>query len=562
MLVKQPFPRHSAAAGLTDNLKKTHPKCEFFRRDGFIRPIPLLTAGQCSLVLRHFQNGSPELPKWEKGLAASDRFVFELATRPGLLAQLRLLLGENILLWGASFLTRKPDQVHPWHSDIESSSPEGGFVSVWIGIANTSRASALQMIAASHTIGKTIQQVAHENGLRRGEASAATVLNWAREIVPAAEFVQPDMADGDGLFFDGRLWHASENTRVTGTRSALLFQYAAAGRSVKMPDLQHLEWPFRYRHSRVPVLLVSGSDSTRVNYLVPPPETAMSSVLTSQFHPLDLPLLEDRAGRWRAHHLFAGATRNVSHMSAHVSVLSPGHSPHPPHAHREEEILVVLDGEAELVIAQNESEADARRERLGAGSFVYYPAFQFHTIRNATSRPITYLMFKWSGPPRETEVPLEAELVRAEQMQQVGNTSFATQRVLEGPTHYLAKVHAHVTELQAGAGYASHSDSHDVAILLLSGCVETMGRRIEPHGVVYFPAGEMHNMKNPGQTTARYLVFEFHGPLKGEETSRLDAARVRAHWQILATRLYRRSRQRLKATALWQHLRPIYKRFR
>jgi len=199
-------------------------------------------------------------------------------------------------------------------------------VSVWIGIENTSRESALQLITRSHAIGKTIQEVAHENGVRRGEASTTTVLNWVRTIIPSAEFVQPAMNDGDAVFFDGGLWHGSRNTRVEGTRAALLFQYAAAGTPVKMPDLSQLEWPFRFKRSRVPVLLVSGSDSSRANHIVPPPEP-ITPALASQFHPLKLPLPEDRVAHWHPHHLFAGSTTNVSYMSAHVSVVAQGIHP-------------------------------------------------------------------------------------------------------------------------------------------------------------------------------------------------------------------------------------------
>jgi mannose-6-phosphate isomerase-like protein (cupin superfamily) len=549
----------SGEIGTMDNLEIMRRERDSFDWDGFIGPIALFTRAQCKLVMCHFRRGNPPAPlKWGKGQAASDCFVFGLATRPALLARLRVLLGNDILLWGASLITREPNQIHPWHCDIESSALGRGFVSVWIGIENTSRESALQLITRSHAIGKTIQQVTHENGVRRGEASTATVLDCARTIIPSAEFVQPAMNDGDAVFFDGRLWHGSWNTRVEGTRAALLFQYAAAGTPVKMPDFSQLEWPFRFKRSRVPVLLVSGGDSSRANYIVPPPEP-ITPVLASQFHPLKLPLPEDRVARWHPHHLFAGATTNVSHMSAHVSVLSPGHSPHPPHAHYEEEILVVLDGEAELVIALNETGRNTRCEQLGAGSFVYYPAFQFHTIRNATAKPITYLMLKWTGPPRETEEPFETVVKRTKDMGQVANLPFATQFVLEGPTHYLDKLHVHLTELQPGAGYAIHADTHDVAIVLLSGSVETMGRRIERHGVVHFPAGEMHDMKNPGSATAHYLVFEFHGSLSGEVAAWRSEARTRSLWQALGSRVYSRFRQSLAATPLWHALRPIYR---
>jgi hypothetical protein len=49
-----------------------------------------------------------------------------------------------------------------------------------------------------------------------------------------------------------------------------------------------------------------------------------------------------------------------------------------------------------------------------------------------------------------------------------------------------------------------------VAILVLGGKVETLDRVVEPLGVVFYAAGEMHGMKNVGDVPARYLVFEFH----------------------------------------------------
>jgi oxalate decarboxylase/phosphoglucose isomerase-like protein (cupin superfamily) len=59
--------------------------------------------------------------------------------------------------------------------------------------------------------------------------------------------------------------------------------------------------------------------------------------------------------------------------------------------------LIVLDGQADLIIPDGLDDANARTEHLQKGSFVYYPAYQHHTIRNCSSKPITYLMFKWRG---------------------------------------------------------------------------------------------------------------------------------------------------------------------
>jgi redox-sensitive bicupin YhaK (pirin superfamily) len=171
-------------------------------------------------------------------------------------------------------------------------------------------------------------------------------------------------------------------------------------------------------------------------------------------------------------------------------------------------------------------------------------------------------MFKWTGLPRETESPLETTISRTKNIRQIGDASLTTQLAFEGPTHYLTKLHVHLTELQSGAGYVKHADAHDVAIVVLSGSVETLGRRFGRRGVIYFPAREMHDMKNPGSATARYLVFEFHGSLSGEVAASLTTALRRSSWRTWVYRVYRGRRQRFATTRLWRALRPIYWRLR
>ena len=163
----------------------------------------------------------------------------------------------------------------------------------------------------------------------------------------------------------------------------------------------------------------------------------------------------------------------------------------------------MIDGEAELVIGRDGNGSEPRRELLQRGAFVYYPAFQYHTIYNAGDRPVTYLMFKWVGQPREVEAPQETLVLRGIESEQVAGGPFATKLLFEGPTHYLAKLHAHITELQPRGGYRAHTDSHDVAIVTLSGTILPAGQRVAEHHVIYFPAGETHGMENPGPVSPR-----------------------------------------------------------
>ncbi len=73
---------------------------------------------------------------WVKGCAVTDRVIYDIATKPDLIALLRPHLGEEIVLWGAQFVRREPGTSHPWHTDVESAAPDARAISVWIGIRN------------------------------------------------------------------------------------------------------------------------------------------------------------------------------------------------------------------------------------------------------------------------------------------------------------------------------------------------------------------------------------------------------------------------------------------
>jgi uncharacterized cupin superfamily protein len=222
---------------------------------------------------------------------------------------------------------------------------------------------------------------------------------------------------------------------------------------------------------------------------------------------------------WCPYPLFADETASLSSMSCHYSVLAPGRTPHPPHIHTEEELLVILDGDAEVALASDPSDQTPRISPLTVGQFAYYPSPQHHTIRNVSERNVTYLMFKWSNRERQPErhypdetdglFPCRMFDVRPE-MEVEHECDFAPVVIFEGKTMWLKKLHAHLTRLRPGGGYEPHADPYDVAIVLLQGEIEIDGRRLKDRAVAYFGAGEVHGMHNPGVTTATYLVFEYH----------------------------------------------------
>jgi quercetin dioxygenase-like cupin family protein len=473
---------------------------EQFTEAGYLDAVRVLSTHDCRRFLRAV-DFRPQTPlDWGKGAAATSRAYYEIATQPQILDVVDELLGGEVLLWGASIQKRGPSVAHPWHSDIETSDPDCRTVSVWIGLEHTTPESSLLVIPCSHRFGVTIQQLRHELGRAREEATEDDVVAWARERDGRSEIVTLGATDGEALFFDGRLWHGTQN-RSGRARRALLLQYAAPDTAIRIPDLNFRDWPFRQLDSpRPPCLVLRGSVGEGPNRIVPAPMTDGHDhggiQLTSRIHPLRLPIEPDPEKGWKPYPAFRGSTADVASLSCHASVLVQGRSPHPPHTHVEEELLLLLSGEVELDLAEN------ARLPLRPGEFVYYPAGFAHTLETKSAEPAAYLMFKWRG-----EATADGEALSHSRFETAGES----RRLFEGPTLYLRKLHSHLTVLEPGGGYEPHRDAYDIAIVVLEGELETIGGRAEPHDVIFYRAGEPHGMRNVGGDVARYVVFEFHG---------------------------------------------------
>ena len=167
----------------------------------------------------------------------------------------------------------------------------------------------------------------------------------------------------------------------------------------------------------------------------------------------------------------------------------------------------------------------SRREKIRPGSFVYYPPYQYHTIRNPGTSPVTFLTFKWRADPSGTRRPLATSIFHYGDLAPIRQKPIWSGRIFRDPTAYLGTLSSHVTVLQPGTGYEPHVDPYDVAILLLSGTVETLKKTISAPTVIYYRAGELHGMRNVGREPSRDLVFEFHPSEK--RTSKIDASIVK-----------------------------------
>ena len=480
----------------------TPPGTDPWQVDGFIIESGLLNTDDLGyLATVDVSTGHLEAANAQKQLWVADTRIRDIGRGEAIAARLETLFdGEGFYLWGAQLIDRHPNEVHPWHSDLETSAADGGFVSLWIPVAGVTPSTTLRMIAGSHCYGVALQSLFAWGDPAREDPQGTTILERASDYDNRAALVSPSSRKGGGLFFHGSLWHGAFNGSG-GARRALLLQYGCHRAPVRHVK-DRTVFPALYHDEPLPrVLPLRGSANPLLNHNVEADSDDLRYPRISIARSPDL----DNASRqaWKRFPYFKTSTPVSEVVICHASVLLPGCMPHSPHQHEREEVLVVLDGEA-TILSEDRDDGVLRPIEAAVGDFFYYPAGHAHTILNAGERPIRYLMFRWKTRAPTMQSALSYHFRRQDYA--TGKERF----VVEQPSSGLAHLHIHFTRLQPGEAFPSHIDRYDTGILVLQGRLSMLEHDLGPGGVFYARAGELHNTRNESDEVCEYLVFEFH----------------------------------------------------
>ena len=85
---------------------------------------------------------------------------------------------------------------------------------------------------------------------------------------------------------------------------------------------------------------------------------------------------------------FDSPTATLRNFEGHATTLNAGETPHAPHQHPDEELLIVKAGTVELTI-------NGVAQRAGAGSVVFIAANDLHALRNVGDTRATYYVFRF-----------------------------------------------------------------------------------------------------------------------------------------------------------------------
>jgi mannose-6-phosphate isomerase-like protein (cupin superfamily) len=87
---------------------------------------------------------------------------------------------------------------------------------------------------------------------------------------------------------------------------------------------------------------------------------------------------------------FEGSTDQIKSMTAGSLRLKPGMTPHPPHAHPEEEFMVIAEGTGEISM-------DGKITKVAPGAMMYSAAGRLHGIVNTGKTPLLFYFYKWKA---------------------------------------------------------------------------------------------------------------------------------------------------------------------
>jgi quercetin dioxygenase-like cupin family protein len=97
-----------------------------------------------------------------------------------------------------------------------------------------------------------------------------------------------------------------------------------------------------------------------------------------------------KANAWGAvRQVMRDPTPTLDELEIHISTLDAGKSPHAPHQHPNEELLIVKEGTLETF-------QSGATPRVGPGGIIFQASNELHNVTNIGSTPATYYVISWT----------------------------------------------------------------------------------------------------------------------------------------------------------------------
>ena len=85
---------------------------------------------------------------------------------------------------------------------------------------------------------------------------------------------------------------------------------------------------------------------------------------------------------------FDSPTATLENLECHCTTIQPGKSPHAPHHHPDEELMIIREGTVEVLV-------NGEWKRIGPGSVFFAASNVEHGLRNVGDVPAVYHVIRW-----------------------------------------------------------------------------------------------------------------------------------------------------------------------
>ena len=198
-----------------------------YNRDGFVFPLRAIPKPEADAACQRFESMMRDDERVEAYSREYANLVFTLVDQLShddrLLDLVEVLLGPDLLLWGAGFVIKPPasDKHISWHQDLTYWGLDGtDEVAVWLALSPaTLQNGCMRFMPGSHRDGIVEHKdtFAHSNILSRGQEIVADI-----DEDKAAQVI---LEAGQVSLHHGRLFHASASNRTDRWRIGLAMQY-------------------------------------------------------------------------------------------------------------------------------------------------------------------------------------------------------------------------------------------------------------------------------------------------------------------------------------------------
>jgi XRE family transcriptional regulator, regulator of sulfur utilization len=88
---------------------------------------------------------------------------------------------------------------------------------------------------------------------------------------------------------------------------------------------------------------------------------------------------------------FRNPTVTLDELECHVTTLKPGLQSHPPHKHPNEELVIIREGNVEVL-------SNGEWKKAGPGSVIFNASNELHALKNIGTTPAVYHVINWKSP--------------------------------------------------------------------------------------------------------------------------------------------------------------------